>query len=169
MAKIIYVISDTFFGRSSLAKARGFSSSEEMDAVLIKEWNDKVKPDDIIWHLGNFAWDIIAGENALHQLNGNINLIQSELDEGLSEIYQIQNIPLFKGYVIIKSLNIVMSHWPMYDWPAKYENNSMHIHGGDKEYRAQLNIENRFNVNCELWSLHPVSINALNETKDMVK
>ena len=40
MATMIYVTSDTFFGRSSIAKERGFSTVEEMNNQLIQNWND---------------------------------------------------------------------------------------------------------------------------------
>ena len=169
MGKMIHLISDTFFGRTSLAKKRGFVSAEEMDNTIIDNWNDKVDPNDIVWHLGNFCWDVISGENALQRLNGSINLIQSELDIAFNDMFQIQGINKFQGYFISESHNIVMSHWPLVDWPGKRVNDTLHLHGGDKEYKAELIIEKRFSVNCELWSLGPISLVALDDIKNMVE
>ena len=168
MGTMIHLISDTFFGRTSLAKQRGFSSAEEMDNQIIENWNDKVKPDDIVWHLGNFCWDVISGENAIQRLNGNINIIQSEIDICFNDMFSIHGINKFQGYFILESDNVVMSHWPMADWPAKIKD-SLHLHGGNKKYKSELMTEKRFNVNCELWSLGPISMHALNDIKDMVK
>ena len=55
MATMIYVISDTFFGRSSKAKDRGFADTQEMQNSMIEKWNSKVNKNDIVYHLGNFA------------------------------------------------------------------------------------------------------------------
>ena len=169
MAKMIYLISDTFFGRTSIAKERGFSTVEEMNNQLIQNWNDKVKPKDIVWHLGNFAWDIISGETALQNLNGTINIIQSEIDMTMENIFEFQGVLKHDGYYILESQNCVLSHWPLADWPGKRTNNTLHLHGGSKEYKSELMIEKRFNVNCDLWSLSPVSLESLNDVKDMVK
>ena len=166
---MIYVTSDTFFGRTALAKQRGFSSAQEMDNEIILNWNEKVKPSDIVWHLGNFGWDVISSEEALVRLNGTINLIPSEIDENINDVLRIQGVGKYTGYKIIESINCVLSHWPLADWPGKRNNNSLHLHGGDKEYKSELMIEKRFNVNCDLWSLSPVSIESLNEIKEMVK
>ena len=165
---MIHLISDTFFGRTSLAKKRDFNTAEEMDNAIIENWNDKVQPNDIVWHLGNFCWDVISGESALQRLNGSINLIQSETDFAFNQIFDIQGVNKFQGYFVMESHNIVMSHWPMVDWPAKRSNDSLHLHGGDKEYKSELMIEKRFNVNCDLWSLSPISLNALDDIKNMV-
>jgi calcineurin-like phosphoesterase family protein len=164
MAKMIYATSDTFFGRSSYAKERGFNSVEEMDQAMIDKWNSKVNEGDIVWHLGNFGWDVISIENALMQLNGTINLILSEYDKASQEVFKLQNVKTFEGYYIMESKNLVLSHWPMTIWPAKYSSvKSMHLHGNDKELKANLDIEKRFNVNCELWSLGPISVDSLIE------
>ena len=45
----------------------------------------------------------------------------------------------------------------------------MHLHGNNKEYKSDLNKEKRFNVNCDLWSLEPVSLESLKEITEMVK
>ena len=170
MAKMIYTTSDTHFGRHSVAKNRGFDSVDDMDQSMIDKWNSKVNENDIVWHLGNFAWDIISAENALTQLNGQINLIVSEFDLGLKEIYDTHNIVQMHGYYVLESKGCVLLHWPMANWPAKnHDISSMHLHGNNKEYKSDLNKENRFNVNCELWSLEPVSLESLNEVTQMVK
>lgn len=170
MAKMIYITSDTHFGRYNAAKRRGFESTDDMDQSMIDKWNSKVGETDIVWHLGNFGWDLISTENALMQLNGNINLIMSEFDLGLKEIYDIQGVNTFQGYYVLETKGCVLSHWPMVNWPAKnHASPSMHLHGNNKEYKSDLNKENRFNVNCDLWSLEPISLESLKEITQMVK
>jgi len=167
---MIYVTSDTFFGRSSKAKDRGFANSEEMQTELIKRWNEKVKPTDIVYHLGNFAWDIVSSEHALMNLNGVINLMPSTYDEAAKESFEMfENAYILDvGIQVIESLECVLSPWPLRTWPGK-PYSILHIHGGDKRFKANLLKENRFNANCDLWSLSPVSLDSLKEVLEMVE
>lgn len=53
----LYVTSDQHFGH---AAARGFyrrpfASLAEMDAAMVAAWNDVVRVEDEVWHLGDFA------------------------------------------------------------------------------------------------------------------
>jgi len=169
MATMIYVISDTFFGRHSKAKERGFNNTEEMQVYMIDAWNSKIKETDIVYHLGNFAWDIISAEHALMNLNGIINIMPSTYDSSLLETVEMFDKVslLHTGIYVIETLDCVLSSWPLKDWPAKRDG-VIHIHGGDKRYKAQLQKESRFNSNCDLWNYAPVSMDTLNEVIQMV-
>jgi len=166
MEKMIYVISDTYFGRFASAKDRGIEPDNH-NQTLIDKWNSIVKPNDIVWHLGGFAWDVLSAEEAITKLNGTINIIMSPVDEQFRDVFNIHGVVSYKGYFELTGHNIVLSHYPMVDWPGK-EQDIYHIHGGNKEYRAELHKEKRFNVNCELWSLGPVSIESLKEVTELV-
>lgn len=50
-----YVISDThFFHRNIIDYCkRPFKSVEEMNSEMIRKWHRRVKPDDIVYHLGD--------------------------------------------------------------------------------------------------------------------
>ena len=74
MSGEFFVTSDTFFGRPSIIKTakRPFSSVEEMNTTLLENWNKVVKPDDVVYHLGNFAWNPVIAEDILKVLNGKI-------------------------------------------------------------------------------------------------
>lgn len=52
-----FYTADTHFGHAGMLTfgARPFATTDEMDRYLIDRWNDVVKPDDIIYHLGDFA------------------------------------------------------------------------------------------------------------------
>ena len=167
---MIYVISDTFFGRSSKAKDRGFADTQEMQESMIEKWNSKVNKNDIVYHLGNFAWDVISAENAFMNLNGIINLIPARYDTGILPTLNVfEDIHLVKNHIhVIETLECVLSHWPLRSWPLKNKG-TLHIHGGDRRFVADLKKENRFNANCELWSLEPISLESLKEISEDFK
>ena len=74
-----YFTSDTHFGHANIIKFcnRPFKNVEEMNQKLIENWNSVVGPNDLVFHLGDFAfggqplWRYIR-----EQLNGNIILIK---------------------------------------------------------------------------------------------
>lgn len=45
--------SDTHLLHAMVARLRGFDSSEEHDEAIIASWNKAVRPDDLVWHLGD--------------------------------------------------------------------------------------------------------------------
>lgn len=70
-----FIMSDLHFSHKNILKfnpeTRQFRDVDHMNESIISEWNTKVKPDDTIYHLGDFAF---AGNTKkreiLDQLNG---------------------------------------------------------------------------------------------------
>lgn len=76
----IFFTSDTHFGsdRALLLSHRPFASVKEMDSSLIDNWNKKIKPEDVVYHLGDF------GDVSTRQyLNGKINLVLGNYEQDL--------------------------------------------------------------------------------------
>lgn len=76
---MIYFTSDTHFGSERALKLskRPFSSVEEMDETMIKNWNSKITNEDEVFHLGDFG-----NFEVLDKLNGkSINLILGNYEE----------------------------------------------------------------------------------------
>lgn len=117
----IYVISDTHFGQESSLKwlddegnkVRPFDTVEEMNNTMITNWNNTVKPQDHVYHLG----DVVMKKQYLElvkQLKGHKRLIrgnheifstQSYLDCGFKEIYGVRVFP---------GLKTILSHYPIH-------------------------------------------------------
>ena len=79
----IYVISDTHFGHKNIIEYcnRPFKSVEEMDLHMITQWNKTVTDNDIIIHLGDFAFGTSEEiRNYASQLNGKKILVQGNHD-----------------------------------------------------------------------------------------
>jgi calcineurin-like phosphoesterase family protein len=156
----IFITSDTFFGRELAAVNGGFQSSEEMEDEIIDKWNERVKPNDIVYHLGNFSWDPISAESAMVHLNGKIHFIGGTYDKHLSELSLIKlgRHVLLPPIAEFPKLNLVLSHWPLANWTNR-ESDAIHVHGGEKMDQ----LKNRFCANIANWNWHPIEFDFLKE------
>lgn len=77
---MIYLTADSHLGHDNIIKyaKRPFSSCEEMDKVIISRWNEIVRKDDLVYHLGDFSFK--DPSYYLDKLNGNKILIKGNHD-----------------------------------------------------------------------------------------
>lgn len=54
---MIYFTSDTHYNHANIIGycKRPFANVDEMNREMIRRWNERVKPDDLVYHLGDFA------------------------------------------------------------------------------------------------------------------
>ena len=82
MGKTFY-IADTHFGHKNIINFdnRPFSSTKEMEDVIVKNWNSVVTNDDDVYILGDFCWDKEdEWIRILNRLNGRKFLIKGNHD-----------------------------------------------------------------------------------------
>ena len=128
----VFLVSDTHFGhektctvfkREDGSPLRPFSSAEEMDEFMIKAWNERVKPTDKVYHLG----DVVISRkflSVLGRLNGDKILIRGNHDIFKLEDYT-QYFRDIRGYHVMNGL--ILSHVPVHsDSLARFGAN---IHG----------------------------------------
>ena len=76
---------DTHFGHKGILGAMGrpFASIQEHDDLLVHAWNARVRPDDTVWHLGDFAMGSSPERCAelFGRLNGRKHLIVGNHDK----------------------------------------------------------------------------------------
>ena len=80
----IWFTADHHFGHLNIIKYcnRPFSSVEEMDAEMIRRWNEKVEPRDSVFHLGDFTLNGFEyAEKIFASLNGYIWLVPGHHDK----------------------------------------------------------------------------------------
>ena len=115
--KKVFFTSDTHFNHVNILRHsnRPFKDIEEMNQVLIDNWNRVVGKNDLVFHLGDFAFGGAAVWNRfLDQLNGRIVLIV-----GNHDIYHL-NLELvdrfeyvaFELYVNIDNQAVYLNHHP---------------------------------------------------------
>lgn len=168
MSKKIYLISDTFFGRKNIidiAKRKEFDSIESMNEELISRWNETVSEYDIVYHLGNFAWDPITATAVLKRLNGSIIFVKGNYDDALEESLTNQGTAIcYDGQILeLPEYNAVLCHYPLEDWNGK-DRGSVHFHGHTlKDLSTDLSKMNRVNVCVDCWNYAPICIDTILE------
>jgi calcineurin-like phosphoesterase family protein len=167
--KDFYITSDTWFGRDNILyvanRINTFSNVGDMNTSLIKNWNKKVKKDDVVIHLGNFAWDPVIASKVLSKLNGHIYFVCSNDDTALLEVAKNHNNVniLENQIVIIPNHDLVLCHYPMTVWPGK-DTGTIHIHGHTVySHKTDLRVENRINACTYFWGFSPIKISTIKE------
>lgn len=153
MTSKIFFIGCTHFGHFNINKFanRPFTSVEQADATLIKNWNSVVTPNDTVWHLGDFSYKTANKDDYyLSKLNGNIKRIRGNHDRGIGSPYE----ELFVG-----SLKIVLFHYPIEEWNAYYHGAiHLHAHTHSSQYYS---AKNRYNVGADAINLTPISLDEV--------
>ena len=142
-----------------------------MNEALITNWNNVVKPNDTVFHLGDFAFGgSYIWNNVLSRLNGNIHLILGNHDEkNIREGYMAK----FKyvGYqlrLIIENRVVYLNHYPFLCYGGTYRGNNYaiqlfgHVHsyengtGLDME-RLQYLFPYQYDVGVDNNNFTPIS------------
>jgi len=127
----VFLVSDTHFGHSGVCqflredgtKLRPWDSPEEMDEAMIKAWNERVKPTDKVYHLG----DVVINRRAmstLARLNGDKVLIRGNHDIFRDTEYA-QYFRELRAYHVMNGM--ILSHIPVHE--ASLSRFGTNIHG----------------------------------------
>ena len=156
---------------------RPFSTLEEHDAEIVRRWNERVKPGDTCYILGDFCFSGVARcIDFKNQLNGNIILIKGNHDGSMTRMKKVFT-EVYNSLVIdINGRKVRLSHRPHRDLASYQHQNSIgmappddgmwlihgHTHkGGRKVHDRQIN------VNLIFWDYRPVSESEISGIIDM--
>ena len=115
----VFLVSDTHFGHlgvckftrnDGVTKLRPWDSPEEMDEEMVKRWNETVRPNDKVYHLG----DVVINRKALkimHRLNGDKVLIRGNHDIFRDEEYR-EHFRELRAYHVMNGM--ILSHIPIH-------------------------------------------------------
>jgi calcineurin-like phosphoesterase family protein len=120
-----YFTSDTHFGHANVIgySHRPFRDVEEMNRAMIERWNARVRPEDTVFHLGDFAMGPREryAEYA-RALNGKKVLILGNHDRGAPFMREIGFHEVYRRQVYIPGGYIggtLLRHHPQDDLDAK--------------------------------------------------
>ena len=142
-----------------------------MTAGITLNWNNRVRPTDDVYILGDFAFQNSYMTPAfitdiLHILNGKKHLIIGNHDTWVNK--QSFNPRYFEEITPYKEIKengklIILCHYPIESWNGK-EYGSIHLHGHTHKPDSKPEI-NRYNVGCMLYDYKPVTLKELLENE----
>ena len=131
-----FVISDTHFGHANIIKYcnRPFNSVEEMDAAMIKNWNEVVSNKDTVLHLGDFG---LGSKEYIREIIGKLNgrkiLIRGNHDNWTDQFYREAGFDYVSRYPIVWNDFYLLSHAPLQlSETTPYFNFYGHVHTDEK-------------------------------------
>lgn len=116
----VWLVSDTHFGHAGVCrfmredgvtKLRPWTDPQEMDEHMVKVWNERVRPNDKVYHLG----DVIINRRCfptLARLNGDKVLIRGNHDIFRDEEYR-QYFRELRAYHVMNGM--ILSHIPIHE------------------------------------------------------
>lgn len=170
---MIYFTSDCHFNHKNILayepESRPFATIEEMNEVIIANWNSVVTAEDEVWVLGDFFMgQLTAIEPILNRLNGKIHLVRGNHDQkNRMKIYKACGIDIHDiAYVQYKGRYFVLCHFPNESEEfvrMVIEDNSEvvwlygHVHGkAPKGY-----VNGTYHVGADTNNLTPISIQQI--------
>ena len=165
----VFVTSNLQLGRpNAITKfKRPFKDVDNMTNELIGNWNSVVSDEDIVYHLGNFAWDPKTAQDALQRLRGKIYLLPAEHDEAVMILNQKKLLPINSNVMNritpLKDYECNLSYWPMLEWPGSSNGYYSIIGYPDKKYKSDPK-KRIINASVDLWGYKPQELQRLVET-----
>lgn len=160
---MIHFVGDTHFWHSNIlkyeAKNRVFGTIEEMNAALVRHWNDAILKDDRVYFLGDFGFGNNKCREILKELHGYKIIIKGNHDPSTKKLFEMGWHEVYKEYVLYDD------HKPalhlIHD-PDKLEKPKCDIviHGHVHSLFKQMTRDSvkYVNVGVDVWDLKPVSL-----------
>lgn len=156
----LYVSSDHHFGHqgilgSRMTRPRPFASIEEHDETLIAAWNGRVRPDDVVWHLGDFAYGCSAARvrEIFNRLHGVKHLVRGNHDAD-----RTTRLPWAsqqdRAQISDRGVTFIMDHYALRTWNGSHRG-VLHLYGHSHGSLPGTGASLDVGVDC--WAWRPVT------------
>ena len=145
----VFLVSDTHFGHAGVCrfteadgvtKIRPWTDPDEMDEEMIRRWNDRVRPTDKVYHLG----DVVINRKALktlHRLNGDKVLIRGNHDI-FPDVEYREYFRELRAYHVMNGM--ILSHIPIH--PESLGRFGVNIHGHLHASRVKMEPVGKYGI-----------------------
>ena len=171
-----FFTADTHFGHYNIINhdGRPWKTADEMDTELIRRWNAKVKPNDDVYIIGDFAFK--HGKSVSYyarQLNGRLHLILGNHDKLSPEdrkcFVEICDTKVLKD----NGRTMVLCHYPMAEWNGFFRgwhHVYAHIHNNtNSAFQFMKTLDNALNAGCMINNYEPVTFDEMVENNKKFK
>lgn len=173
----VFFTADTHFNHTNILSYcyRPFETIEEHDETIIKNWNNVVPEDGIVFHLGDFGFGSLRYlKSILERLNGSIYLCIGNHDfpkirEPLRKYFEGQKL---QYNLYINKQHIILNHRPFLCYEGSNTNTVWnlfgHVHSGPKSNgidipRLTMLFPTQYDVGVDNNNYTPISFYQLKE------
>jgi calcineurin-like phosphoesterase family protein len=153
-----YFTSDTHFGQATIIfmYRRPFATKDEMDATMIARWNEIVRPQDEVWHLGDFAVGVqrVRVEALLAQLHGVKHLVTGNNDPDTTTGARGWASVQPYAEVMEEGTRLVLCHYPFRSWHDSGRG-SWNLHG--HSHGRMVPLPRQQDVGVDVFDFRPVT------------
>jgi len=169
---VTWLTSDTHFGHTGIlaqrmARPRPFSSIEEHDEILVSRWNDRIRPDDIVWHLGDFAYSCSRthARQVFDRLHGRKHLVIGNHEaRGLQMPWAAPPVQACRITIqdpgMSSAQGVWLSHYSHRTWPGIWRGD-LHLYG--HSHGSLPGTAASLDVGVDSWHWAPVRIGEILE------
>ena len=160
---MIYFTADMHFGHRAIISMqnRPFGSVEEMDRVLLQNYNSVVRKEDTVYILGDIChhMSIEEADSLIKKLNGKKYLIKGNHDKNYDPRLFTDIQDFLK--ISVDGNHFSLMHYPMLSWPKKGSGGYQlhgHIHARmDYNEANRSEGQRRYDVGVDANNFFPVS------------
>lgn len=172
---MIYFTSDTHFFHSNIIRYtnRPFKDAAEMNYELIKRWNEKITPNDTVYHLGDFA--LGCSENQLNSIISQLNfehmhVVKGNHEKCFSDWYyrnKPRNISFYGSYLETKlsGRDFTLCHYAMRVW-NKSHRGAFHLYGHSHGTLPDDPNSKSFDAGVDCHNYFPISLDEVIKIMD---
>ena len=152
----IWFTADHHFGHANIValRRRPFADVSEMDEALIDHWNEAVRAEDEVWHLGNFAHR--CGPNRRAEIFGRLRGAARHLVRGSLDRKHTSKLPWSSvqdyAEIVCGGQAIVLFHYPLQVW-HRSRRGTWALHGSSEPGGALGSCA----VGVDHWGFRPAS------------
>jgi calcineurin-like phosphoesterase family protein len=165
---MIYFTADTHFCHANIIKYenRPFKDINEMNKILMNNWNNKIKSNDEVYIIGDFIFsDGRTANELIKKLNGRKYLIKGNHDSFLKDAnFDRNSFAWIKDYFMLRynNMKFVLFHYPIAVWDCKHHG-SYHLYGHihsnlDDHHKLEYIEKNSLNVGVDVNNFTPLNI-----------
>ena len=152
-----FFTADTHFGHANVIRhcGRPFGDVHAMNHAMTESWNAVVRPGDVVYHLGDFAYRFKGDLRALFdRLHGEKHLVAGNHDrpETLSLPWaSVRELV----HATVDGQRMTLCHYPMMSWPHLHRG-AIHLYG---HVHGRIPATGRAcDVGVDVWAMRPASL-----------
>jgi calcineurin-like phosphoesterase family protein len=154
----LFFTADTHFGdhRTINIHRRPFATITEMDEALVAGWNEVVREDDEVWHLGDFARRTADVPALLTRLNGTKHLVLGNNDDPGANCADGWASVQHYAELASDGVLLVLCQYPFRSWNGQHRG-SINLHG--HSHGKLKPLLRQFDVGVDARNYLPVALN----------